>query len=440
MRVAFFDPDQSTLSNNRKGDLFERLARRVVESSGYDDVELRKKHNSLEYDIEGRHTVTGRLLSGEAKALDRNIDGPIAKAFVGGVVALAATQPVDGLLISVSPPTRDASDYLEGVSAGIPGMDLALRIVAGDDLPAFLRNRQGTVSEEVLQARIHKAFGLEAFDVWLVVSEREDFFVATCGPNLVETPTRLAIFNGDGSELQLAADVVERLQLQLPDLGGLALATSIVSLPASRSERLPTIDVGTGWFDYRFPAPPDRFIGRDEQVAEVLRALAEIRAEATSLRAIQILSRSGVGKSSLLLKLADEVSDASAVTLDARSLRAPTEVRLVVAALIERATADIRNRVADVPRTQDDAAAALLAVGDALRRARRVGVIQLDQFESTLLRPPVFSAILDLLSATTTGEVPIVWVFARKNDLGTTYDESARVDLDRLNTQSKSIE
>jgi hypothetical protein len=205
-----------------------------------------------------------------------------------------------------------------------------------------------------------------------------------------------------------------------------------------RAERLPSVDQGAGWFDYRFPAPPDCFIGRDTALSEIQKALGAIAQGQTALRTVQILSRSGVGKSSLLLKLAAVLPDASVTTVDARSLRAPSDVRLIVSALVESVN-DTLNTALSPPRSRDEADAALEPAGTAMADSARLGVVQLDQFESTLALPAVFAAVLDLIAATTARGLPILWVLARKNDLSTTFDASSRVDLERLNNQSQAI-
>lgn len=437
MRVAFFEPTEPTLTSNRKGHLFEQLARRLVEASGYRDVVLRQKHNSLEYDVEGRHSLNSTKLVGEAKALDRNIDGQTLSAFVGKLLPLAASERIDGLFVSISPFTADAEDYLRSLTEATSTLNLSLTTLVGDQIPTFLRERLGHVSEDAIRERVKQSLDLDAMDVWLVVTERDEFFVASCGPNTIETPTSFVVLRTDGSQLDLGEEIVERLQAQLPDLTGLALAQESAqpTLPP-RAERLAAVDPGAGWFDYRFPAPPECFIGRLSAVEEITRTVADVIRGDTALRTIQILSRSGVGKSSLLLKLGAEMPGTAVVTIDARSLRVPSEVRLVVGALVEKARAA---GIADIdpPRTQDEAAAALEAVGEAL--AGRAGVIELDQFESTLALPTVFAAVLDLIAATTSRSLPIVWVLARKNDLSTTFDESAGVDVERLNNQSKAI-
>src|SRR4051794_18701917 len=67
VKISFFDTAHDELTSQTKGHLFERLVRRLVEASGYDNVQLRVKHSSLEYDVEGRASISGRTLVGEAK-------------------------------------------------------------------------------------------------------------------------------------------------------------------------------------------------------------------------------------------------------------------------------------------------------------------------------------------------------------------------------------
>jgi hypothetical protein len=195
LRVAFFEPTADSLSNHRKGELFERLTRRIVEASGYTNVFLRRKHNSLEYDVEGRSALHGISLIGEAKALEKKIEGQVISAFVGKLLPLAHEERIDGLFVSVSPFTAEAADYLSSLEGALSGQNISLTTLVGDQIPAFLRDRLGQASEDVLRERVRATHGLHGFDVWLVVTERDEFFVLTCGPNL-ERRRRTSLCSG----------------------------------------------------------------------------------------------------------------------------------------------------------------------------------------------------------------------------------------------------
>lgn len=398
MRVALFDPEADALTSLRKGQLFEHLLRRIAHLAGYRDVELRRKHRSLEYDIEGRGALHGVRLLGEAKATEARISGKEVAAFVGKLVPFGLGERVDGLFVSVAPFTAEARDYLDGIAGrlGTPPLAIGLRTLAGDQIAAFLAEHWEYASEAVLRARVRELHGLELREAWLVVTEGQDLVACACGRDAVGPATALVVLGPDGGRLALAPAVLARLQAQVEGLAGL-------EPPRAREAAAPVpgIVAGAGWFDHRFPAPPDCFVGREEALREALRAIGEIGDRATALRAVQVLSRTGVGKSSLLLKLAAELPET--VTLDARHLRAPADVRRVAALAVE-----------------PDARAATL-------------VLLVDQFEAALERPPVFEAVLDLVETTTSHALPIVWVLARRNDV------RGGVDPTRLNELSLSI-
>src|SRR5207244_2082444 len=112
---------------------------------------------------------------------------------------------------------------------------------------------------------------------------------------------------------------------------------------------------------------------------EIARTLEGVRQGTTAVRAIQVLSRSGVGKSSLLLKTPTAL-DAPFVTVDGRSLRTAADVRLVVSEAVLRVHAALETSDAIEPRSLEETADALEALGAMLRKASSVLAIQIDQF------------------------------------------------------------
>lgn len=438
MLVAFFDRETDDLTPQRKGALFEALARRLAEGAGYTDVVLRAKHSSLEYDVEGRSVLHGVRLAGEAKAHEANIPGQVLSAFVGKLMPLAAEGRVDGLFISTSALTAEARDYIDKTLPTLSMFNIEMKTLVGRDIPQFFTDHAGYASDELLKARVHELYGLELLDTWLVSTDTGDFHVATAGPNNVAAATGFALFKTDGSELALDDELVQRLQRQLSDLAPLTLLTTVSELTVEtvRVERLPSVAAGAGSFDYRFPSPPEHFIGREAPLEEMARTLDDVRQGCTAVRAIQVLSRSGVGKSSLLLK-APTALDAPFVTVDGRSIRTAADVRLVVTEAMLRTDDELGSGGPSEPRSLEESAAALEALGARLREAEAVLAIQIDQFESTLRLPAVFDALLNLVETSTSQRLPIVWIFARKNDVAVTFDEGAQVDLGRLNQISR---
>jgi hypothetical protein len=325
MQIAFFDADSDELTSFKKGKLFEGFTARLVELCGYKDITLRVKRSSLEYDIEARSSLHNRILSGEAKAHEAAMPGKEASAFVGKLLPLAIQEGgIDGLFISTSAFTPEAEDYLQSLkNTGTTIAGIALRTLAGTEIHDFLTNQGIGIPEAQLRAKVERETGLHASDAWVVIADRGDFYVVSLGQNVLSTATKFVIFSLAGDWLNVSAQEANRLANQVSDLKELEFLAP--QAPQSRDEgeaqSLPTVVAGSGWFDYKFPSPPECFIGRETALIEIDKFLAEVAGGSTSLRAAQVLSRSGVGKSSLLLKVAASGRGAASVTVDGRNLR-----------------------------------------------------------------------------------------------------------------------
>lgn len=108
-----------------KGKLFENALSKYLKKSGY-SVEIRCKHNSLEYDLEGINDTTRQKIVGEAKAHEEAIDGATVSSFVGKLLPLGLIQKeVFGLFLSTSSITAEAEDYMSKIEG------LGVRVISG---------------------------------------------------------------------------------------------------------------------------------------------------------------------------------------------------------------------------------------------------------------------------------------------------------------------
>ena len=442
MLVSFFDRENDELTPQRKGAILETLVRRLAGKAGYTNLVLRAKHSSLEYDVEGSGVLhESTSLVGEVKAHGSNISGQALAAFVGKLMPRTTTGRIEGLFVSTSPFTAEASDYLDATRPQLARFNITLTTLVGVEIPAFFATNTGHVDDDTLRSRVAELYGMEALDTWLVCGTQGDFLVATCGPNNIAAATGFALFKTDGTELHLDGELITRLQAQVADLTELIYIKSGSPLEVGtvRVERLPDVAAGAGSLDYRFPAPPEFFIGRKGALAEIGTLFDSVRTGGTATRAIQVLSRSGVGKSSLLLKIPTAVPGMF-VTIDGRSLRTAADVRLLVteAVLRVRGTLELTQDIPE-PRSLNESGDSLEELGRIVHPSGDIIAIQIDQFESALRQPAVFDAVLNLVETSILRKLPVIWVFARKSNVAVTFDEGAEVDLGRLNEISRSI-
>jgi hypothetical protein len=319
-------------------------------------------------------------------------------------------------------------------------LHVTLTTLAGTQITNFLTDAGELLAEEILRARIRGDFSLEPHDAWFTVGRHGDMVILSCGPSAASAPSHFAAFSPTGRQISLSDETLRRLKRQMPDLEALEYIKKGSAPVVDEQVRgsLPPVVAGAGWFDYKFPSPPECFVGRDDPLSQLNEIVRKVSRGETATRAIQVLSRSGVGKSSLLLKVADTVDAYALVTVDGRNLQVPPDVRLVIADLIANAK-DAHQYAGQIPERQEDIWNALRDIGAFANGEARLVVIQIDQFEALLSRPRVFQVVLDLVLASTTWGLPILWIMARKNDLAATFDEGAEIDLHRLNELSQAI-
>jgi hypothetical protein len=220
LRITFLDADSDSLTSYRKGELFESFTRRLVHMAGYEDIRLRVKRSSLEYDIEARSKLHGRTLIGEAKAHEASMNGKEVAAFVGKLLPLAmASEGIDALFISTSPFTPEAEDYLRSLSGPVlSSARINLRTLVGDEIPRFLAINGSSIREDHFRRIAREVTGMEVCDTWLIVGSSGDVLGASFGRNLLSSASHYAVFSLQGKRLELSEVDQQRVSLQVPDL------------------------------------------------------------------------------------------------------------------------------------------------------------------------------------------------------------------------------
>ena len=132
---------------------------------------------------------------------------------------------------------------------------------------------------------------------------------------------------------------------------------------------------GTGWFDYKFPAPPGCFVGRDEKRDAFLSFINRFRTKKSKVSVFQVLSRSGVGKSSFLLKLQDDVAKDGVISViaDARNFRSTLDFLDLTQAFVQCSNRAYNTRVS-IPDNFDSGLLSLQEISQELQRRENLGL------------------------------------------------------------------
>tara|TARA_R110001592_G_scaffold221139_2_gene475807 strand:+ start:13994 stop:16627 length:2634 start_codon:yes stop_codon:yes gene_type:complete len=403
-----------------KGTLFEELLKAYLENSGY-VVELRKKQSSLEYDIEGTARTTGQKIIGEAKAHSKSMSGQTVAAFVGKLLPLGLVEKkIHGLFLSLSPLTPEAEDYFRNVKS----MGLTTRV--GKELYEEICEILDIPSDEVLKKNIE---GYDLVAPNILKTDSGIYKLLILKQQDSGTPSAFIVFNKGGIQI-VEIEFLEKLKTNISELTGLEYLLSKYSdtkKPEAlyKREILRGLSVGTDWADYRLPAGPSVFVGRAEFIDRVWNHLVNNDIP----HVLQIKSRSGVGKSSLVSYLENKLVENKFVT----ELHDSRDVKTIydVFSLVQRFT-----KSGKIPtnfiEVDEQISNLHISLGDSK------AVMFVDQFESTFSNPEIYECYEYIANSITKINGNIYIVFARKNDQLTTYDDS-KISLNRINSISKSF-
>jgi hypothetical protein len=421
----FYSTKQSaTNARYHKGLLFEQLLRTFLSRSAY-EIELRRTNiNSLEYDLVGKHSLDQRAVIGEAKAHEDTITGQTLQAFVGKFASqhFKLKGNVTGLFLSTSALSPDGEDSFREVKETTP---FTIERHTGKDLEDRIRRVLALPDDAAVRVLVRDHVPTLSA-THLLHTDLGTYIVAVGAGPSGAFPDRFAVVNGSGTivaDRQFAA----ALRNHIPAFQELD-AVSPDSGPGrgdTRSEIPNGLITATDWFDYRHPAGPKVFVGRSDALGRADEALDDAKQGIV----LEVKSRSGVGKSSLLSALYERWRNAGhGVELhDARDARSAVDGL----ALVQRFT-----RSPTPLQDLEAIPAALQRLSDAL--GTRSAAFMVDQFEATFQAPEVFRAYEYVAMSIVRGAPRIAMVFARKDDLLTTYDD-LQVDIDRLRGMARAI-
>lgn len=280
-----------------KGKLFENALSKYLKKSGY-SVEIRCKHNSLEYDLEGINDTTRQKIVGEAKAHEEAIDGATVSSFVGKLIPLGLIQKdVFGLFLSTSSITAEAEDYMSKIE------ELGVRVISGKMMYENLIETLGLPREERLEKKIN-AMDYNPLFYHLLLTDIGEYVVVVCGGKDTITASYFIVFDKNEN---IVSDVkfLDNLVRFIKELSALNYIKATKEKVQILNREIPFgISYGKTWTDYRLPAAPNFYVGREELIDQILNFISEDSEDDTHI--IQIKSRSGVGKSSTLALLVEK--------------------------------------------------------------------------------------------------------------------------------------
>lgn len=416
----FYDHNQNEKNVSfYKGKLFEKLLAEFLSKNGY-NVSIRQKHNSLEYDLEGNDKTTGLKIIGEAKAYQSSISGEIISSFLGKLMGLGIIEKkVHGVFLSTSPLTPEANDYFGTVkhygATSYSGEELFKKIIDTFEMP----------TKSQVFAKVKNLKFTPLIDYILTTNYGYSrVVIASVNTSLI--PSHFFVFNNN-IELISDIDLLNKYQLNISELAALEPVYNFQSELSKKEFRIiqQGLMLSKDWTDYRLPASPQFFVGRDDLVSQILKIISS---DNNGPRVIQIKSRSGVGKSSTLALLSKRFEEKgyNVELHDARDIKSIVDIYSIIGRFIGNNT---------IPQnyTQIENQIVLKA------NQKEKSIFIVDQFESTFLQPEIFNAYETIAKIIYQANKNVFFCLARKNDQLTTYDDSL-ISLQQLNSISRNFE
>ncbi|TFG19052.1 MAG: hypothetical protein EU530_07360 [Promethearchaeota archaeon] len=171
-----------------------------------------------------------------------------------------------------------------------------------------------------------------------------------------------------------------------------------------------------------------------------MKFLKQATSGGTGISICQIISKSGVGKSSFLLKARSETDKLNFVSLiiDARDLKDNIDLIIITQLFVKELNSKLSLNF-DLPQSIEDNLLFFIQANEKLKEEGFHGIIYLDQFEGLFSRPESYYAIFDFIFEIVRTLDCFLLVLARKSDYLMTLDESTNINIERLQNSSISI-
>jgi hypothetical protein len=430
-----------------KGHLFERLIRDLFEHLKMSVTHLNKSENGKEIDVEGVTLVAKVKFFAECKAQDDPLDTTALQKFgYKYLIKRGKDKQIKGFLFTLSQLNPKAQELWDDDLKTEYSDDVTC--YRHDDILGLLIEHYELPSPETIRHEASKDFSRNCGDTQLLCVENANrnpqLFWAQLLMSVDDTePSAVVIYNSKGGLVEESSVIDNVLKLK-PDLSTSKISClnkssfsigSFDDIPPSRS--VVRVRMSSSWFDFRFPAAPEFFVGRGEQLIELKEFIVSVRDRTTSTRGFLISGKSGIGKSSLGLKARQYLQPEKVIFLPIDS-RLCDDVSFLFDAVNEllfelRELVGLRNELENMRvYGLDSLISTLIDIHNVIAKEGYVAVLFFDQFEKVFEYSEVASAMRTLFLRVTEKQLSILFGFAWKSDLWSLADGFPRRERDDI--------
>ncbi len=422
-------------STKQKGDLLEKLAKKLLLSQNYHVIE-EVRVIGAELDLLCKHKVNNKEIYVECKAQKDRIAAPILRQLWGTV---DSQEYAEGWLISTSDFTKDATGFIENWKKKPIEKSSRLSFYNPDVILEALQSASIIVAPPIIAA--NNIIGIpDGLGEWtLLICEYGMYW---CVYTLKGgTPYGVLVFSASHGHHIQDEDTIQNLSdldTVLSDYNLQVGLKKILSTNDQNLTKLPIVvevQIGDSWHDYR-PARPKDFVGRDSTQKDILSFLNSAK-DSYGSRIFAITGNSGLGKSSLIAKLRDRARNQhykNKYFIYAVDIRGAREPSYIPSSLIQcLREAQKKNFGDNIELTLTDPSSPLNSTSiqsylESIEKKGQVVCLVFDQFEELYSKPElfgIFKAAKDLMLDIAGYKSNLVLGFAWKTDSITQQDHPA---------------
>jgi hypothetical protein len=412
-----------------KGDLLEGLANDFLSMQNY-DVDTQLRVTGSELDLLCKHRVNQKIIYVECKAYRDTLTANVLTNLVG-IINIRGYQ--EGWLLSTGPLGKDAKGLQSEWESKRPDESQKLSIYTPDRIIDAL------IRAQVIKAPPYedavKEIGEDSLGAWmLLITPYGRHWCATRLSGGV--PQEVLVYHAKTGHLVTDQQLLGNLAKTDSSLKTLDFeyvlrlkGSSISSTELAKLNPVVQVQHGDNWADYR-PARPEDFVGRQEAQTKIVHFLEDVSEHKTQTRVFAITGDSGMGKSSLIAKLRDSMSNQRyrrrffVYAVDVRAAKDATYVfSSLLSCLRDAASHGFGSTVAETLRINSSSepleSPSIIEFLATLEQKGQVVCLVFDQFEELYSKPElfnVFEVAQQLFLSTISAQSNLVLGFAWKSD------------------------
>lgn len=289
-------------STTVKGQLLEKLASEILEVQQYKVVET-VRVTGMEIDVLARHKISNSVIFVECKAWDNPIPADVITKLLGNVVIRSANE---GWLITTGTLSKDAKGIQEEWENNNDKRRM-LSFYTSDRIVELLLDAKLIKKCTSVNSKLEEGYE-QGETALILITDIGRYWIVPIVAKDTGLVTSVIAFDANSGKQIKDARVIDELKNRKNKYSNYEWLIDqqqnedVTKKLLNEYNSVVPIITGDSWNDYR-PARPEDFVGRKQNIKEILDFFDNVIDNKTDTRLFAIKAPSGMGKSSLISKL-----------------------------------------------------------------------------------------------------------------------------------------